>query len=356
MLPSPLLLSMVKQIKIEDYLNSSEKLVIIDVRSPGEYKKGHIDGAVNIPLFSDKERAKVGTLYKQKGREQAILEGLDIVGPKLKSLVSEVKRVAPAMQVVLYCWRGGMRSGSVAWLLSTVGFDVSVIKGGYKSYRNFILEQFSKSYKLVMLGGPTGSKKTETLHYLKQNGEQIIDLEALAHHKGSAFGNLECIEQPDTESFENNFALHLMQMNHDKIIWIEDESKTIGTAHIPNVFWAKMKKAPLLYLYLSLEKRIDYLVNVYGKYPKENIQKAIDKIKKRLGGLAYKQASEALLNNDLKKTAAIILQYYDAAYYYNSYKREDKSTIHHIKIDSDEVDKIAQELLKYTKKMDIPTV
>ncbi len=347
---------MVKQIKIEEYLNSSEKLAIIDVRSPAEYKKGHIYGAVNIPLFSDKERAKVGTLYKQKGREEAILEGLDIVGPKLKNIVAEVKRVSPEMHVVLYCWRGGMRSGSVAWLLSTAGFDVSVIKGGYKSYRNFILEQFSKSYKLIMLGGPTGSKKTDVLHYLKENGEQIIDLEALAHHKGSAFGNLDGIEQPDTESFENNLALHLKEMNQDKIIWIEDESKTIGTAHIPNSFWIKMKNAPLIYLELPLKNRIEYLVNVYGKFPKENLQQAIDKIKKRLGGLSYKEASEALLNNDFKKTAAIMLQYYDAAYYYNSYKREDKSGIHHVKTDTDEIDKIAQELLKYTKKIDIPTV
>lgn len=347
---------MVKQIKIDDYLNSSKKLAIIDVRSPAEYKKGHIYGAVNIPLFSDKERAKVGTLYKQKGREEAILEGLDIVGPKLKNIVAEVKRVAPEMHVVLYCWRGGMRSGSVAWLLSTAGFDVSVIKGGYKSYRNFILEQFSKSYKLVMLGGPTGSKKTDVLHYLKENGEQIIDLEALSHHKGSAFGNLDGIEQPDTESFENNLALHLKEMNHDKIIWIEDESKTIGTAHIPNAFWIKMKNAPLIYLELPLKNRINYLVNVYGKFPKENLQQAIDKIKKRLGGLSYKEACEALQNNDLKKTAEIILQYYDAAYYYNSYKREDKSGIHHIKMDTDDIDIIAQELLRYTKKINIPTV
>lgn len=344
---------MVKQISIEDYFNISKSVVLIDVRSPSEFKKGHIDGAVNIPLFSDKERARVGTLYKQKGREDAILEGLDIVGPKLKKIVVDVKAVSQNKPVVLYCWRGGMRSGSVAWLLSTAGLDVSVIIGGYKSYRSFILEQFTKLYKLVMLGGPTGSKKTEILHCLKEHGEQVIDLEALAHHKGSAFGNLDGFVQPDTETFENNLSLALQKLNPDKIIWIEDESKTIGTAHIPNEFWLKMKNAPLIYLELPVEKRIDYLVDVYGKYPKEALQKAIDKIKKRLGGLAYKQATEALLNNDLKKTAAIMLQYYDAAYYYNSYKREDKSEIHHFKTDLDEVNKITQELLIYIKTIDV---
>jgi tRNA 2-selenouridine synthase len=344
---------MVKQISIQDYFNISKNVVLIDVRSPGEFKKGHIDGAVNIPLFSDKERARVGTLYKQKGREDAILEGLDIVGPKLKKIVVDVKAVSNNKPVVLYCWRGGMRSGSVAWLLSTAGFNVMVIKGGYKTYRSFVLEQFTKRYKLVMLGGPTGSKKTEILHCLKNKGEQVIDLEALALHKGSAFGNLEGLEQPDTETFENNLSLALQNLNPDKIIWIEDESKTIGTAHIPNEFWIKMKSAPLIYLELPVEKRIEYLVDVYGKYPKEALQQAIDKIKKRLGGLAYKEATEALLNNDLKKTASIMLQYYDAAYYYNSYKREDKSGIHHFKTDLDEVEIIAQELLVYIKKIDV---
>ncbi len=345
---------MVKQISIQDYFNISEKLALIDVRSPGEFKKGHIKGAVNIPLFSDKERAKVGTLYKQKGREEAILEGLEIVGTKLKQLVTDIKKISNKKPVVLYCWRGGMRSGSVAWLLSTAGLNVYVIKGGYKAFRNLVLEEFAKPYKLIMLGGPTGSKKTEILHCLKQKGEQLIDLEALAYHKGSAFGNLEGAEQPDTETFENNLAACLIPLNMEKRIWVEDESKTIGTAHIPTAFWEKMKKAPLIYLELPLQNRIDYLVNVYGKYPKENLQQAIDKIKKRLGGLAYKEASEALFNNNFKKTAAIMLQYYDAAYYYNSYKREDKSGIHHFKTDLDEIEKIAQELLVYIKKIDVP--
>jgi tRNA 2-selenouridine synthase len=328
---------MVKQISIQDYFNISEKFALIDVRSPAEFKKGHIHGAVNIPLFSDKERAKVGTLYKQKGREEAILEGLEIVGPKMKQLLIDAKNVSENKPLVVYCWRGGMRSASVAWLLNAAGLDVSVISGGYKAFRNLVLQEFAKPYKLVMLGGPTGSKKTEILHCLKQKGEQLIDLEALAYHKGSAFGNLEGAEQPDTETFENNLAACLRQLNIEKRIWVEDESKTIGTAHIPTVFWEKMKQAPLIYLELPLQKRVDYLVEVYGKYPKEALQQAIDKIKKRLGGLAYKEASEALLNNDLKKTAAIMLQYYDAAYYYNSYKREDKSSIYHIKFDTDDV-------------------
>jgi tRNA 2-selenouridine synthase len=347
---------MLNQITVEEHLNSSNKLVIIDVRSPSEFTKGHINGAINIPLFSDKERAKIGTLYKQKGREEAVLEGLDIVGPKLKNIVTEVKQVASDKRVVLYCWRGGMRSSSVAWLLNTAGFNVSVIKGGYKAYRRYLLEQFTKSYKLVMLGGPTGSKKTEILHCLRNIGEQVIDIEALAHHKGSAFGNLEGIEQPSTETFENNLALELMKMNKDKVIWLEDESKTIGIAHIPHEFWLKMKTAPLIYMELPFESRVNHIVNTYGNFPKENLQKAIDKIKKRLGGLAHKEAIDALLNNDLRKTAKILLQYYDAAYYYNSHKRLDKSSIYHLKFDYDEPNKIANNLLMHIKKINIPIV
>lgn len=347
---------MIKQITINDYFNQTKNFALIDVRSPSEFQRGHIETAINIPLFNDKERSKVGTLYKQKGREVAILEGLDIVGPKLKQLVTDSANVSNGKPILLYCWRGGMRSSSVAWLLNTAGLNVQVIKGGYKSYRKFVLEQFSKSYKLVMLGGPTGSKKTDVLHYLKQAGEQIIDLEALAHHKGSAFGNLEGHQQPDTESFENHLSACLRTFNPDKIIWVEDESKIIGIAHIPNEFWLKMKKAPLIYLELPKNIRLEYLVNTYGRFPKEALQKAIDKIKKRLGGLAYKEACEALINNDLKTTATILLQYYDEAYLFNSYKREDKSTIHHFKLETGEVELVAQNLLKFVKSIDIPKV
>lgn len=344
---------MVKEITIYDFFEKYSNIPLIDVRSPAEFKMGHIEGAINIPLFTDNERSRVGTIYKQKGKQEAILIGLEIVGPKLKKLVKEGLKHAKQNKLVLYCWRGGMRSGSVAWLYETAGIEVYVIKGGYKSYRKLVLEQFTKPYKLVMLGGPTGSKKTEILHYLAQKGEQIIDLEALAHHKGSAFGNLDGFEQPHTETFENNLALCLRNLNPEKIIWIEDESKTIGSAHIPTTFWLKMKKAPLIYLELPLQYRLKYLVDVYGKYPKENLQKAIEKIKKRLGGLAYNQALEALYKNDLKSTANIMLQYYDAAYYYNSHKREDKSSIYHFKTDLEDVEKIADELLNFIKVIEI---
>jgi tRNA 2-selenouridine synthase len=347
---------MIKNIYIQDFFTSINDVVLIDVRSPGEYKKGHIAEAHNIPLFSDIERAKVGTLYKQKGREEAIIQGLEFVGPKMKQLVETAKNIAQQKKIVLYCWRGGMRSGSVAWLYQTAGLNVSVIKGGYKSYRKLVSEQFEKDYKLIMLGGPTGSKKTEILHYLKNLGEQVIDLEALAHHKGSAFGNLDGLEQPDTETFENNLALELMKMNKEKVIWIEDESKTIGTSHIPNLFWAKMKQAPLIYLELPLYKRINYLVEDYGKYPKEALQSAIDKIKKRLGGLAYKDATDALMNDDFKKTASIMLNYYDSAYYFNSYKREDKTGIYHFKTETDEIGAMSKDLLKFIKNIQIPVV
>ncbi|MFN4235466.1 MAG: tRNA 2-selenouridine(34) synthase MnmH [Bacteroidia bacterium] len=340
---------MAKQITINEFYEKYNNIALIDVRSPAEFKLGHIEGAINIPLFTDSERSRVGTIYKQKGKQEAILIGLEIVGPKLKQLVKDGLKNSINNKLVIYCWRGGMRSGSIAWLYETAGMEVYIIIGGYKSYRRFVLEQFAKPYKLVMLGGPTGSKKTEILHYLAQKGEQIIDLEALAHHKGSAFGNLDGIEQPHTETFENNLAICLRNLNPEKIIWIEDESKTIGSAHIPTAFWLKMKKAPLIYLELPLQKRIEYLVEIYGKYPKENLQKAIDKIKKRLGGLAYKQALEALQRNDLKTTAKIMLQYYDAAYYYNSHKREDKSSIYHFKTDLDEVDKLTDELLNFIK-------
>ena len=182
----------------------SARVPLIDVRSPGEYLRGHIPGAFNVPLFTDQERAVVGTLYKQTGRDAAMLEGLRIIGPKMAEIVEQARTLAPDGKVGVHCWRGGERSASVAWLLEKAGFqEVIVLKRGYKSFRERVLASLSLSWVLEVLGGYTGTGKTELLGLLRQEGEQIVDLEGLAHHKGSSFGGIGEKVQPTTEHFEN---------------------------------------------------------------------------------------------------------------------------------------------------------
>ena len=189
---------------VEEFLDKAQTLPIIDVRSPGEYQHAHIPGAISIPLFDNDERAQVGTKYKNAGKDSAVLLGLSLVGPKLADFVKQSKKLNPqGKEVLVHCWRGGMRSSSFAWLLDTAGLTASTLVGGYKAYRNTVLSAFSEPHNLIILGGKTGSGKTDILKELARQGEQIIDLEGLANHKGSTYGAIGQAPQPATEQFEN---------------------------------------------------------------------------------------------------------------------------------------------------------
>ena len=208
-----------KRITAEEIFQLEPDRMLLDVRTPAEFAQGHVPGAQNLPLFSDEERAEVGTLYKQVNPERAFLRGLDLAGAKMSWYVREAMRLAPNRKVAVHCWRGGQRSGSLATLLSFAGFDVQVVQGGYKAYRTHVLEQFAlRKSKFVVLGGKTGSGKTEILKQLASLGEQVIDLEALANHKGSAFGALGEEPQPRVEQFENNLFAILKKMDHQRRI------------------------------------------------------------------------------------------------------------------------------------------
>jgi tRNA 2-selenouridine synthase len=303
----------------------TDALKIIDVRSPKEFSQGHIPGAYNLPLFSNEERALVGTCYKQKGKEPAIKIGLEIVGPKMASFIEDAQKISPNKQILVHCWRGGMRSSSMAWLLELTGFDVSILKGGYKAYRNFALAIFNEDYKLKILGGKTGSGKTQLLHQMNKLGIQIIDLEAIAHHKGSAFGKIGHDAQPTSEQFENNLAMALQTLNAKKKIWLEDESKGIGKCFIPMNFWQKMRLAPLFVVSINDEKRIENLLKDYGNANKEELAEPIKNLEKRLGNEKMKEALKNLEEGDLKAVTKIMLYYYDKTYDYALTQKETKN-------------------------------
>lgn len=302
------------KLSVDIFLDKSCNLPVIDVRSPGEYAAGHIPGAHNIPLFDNEERAQVGTSYKQTGREEAILLGLDLIGPKMRSFVEKARSLAPAGEALVHCWRGGMRSESFAWLLNTAGIKAHTLTGGYKAYRKYLLSSFRQPANLMILGGATGSGKTAILHALAESGEQVIDLEAIAHHRGSAFGGIGLPPQPTTEQFHNNIYHYWQKLDFSQRIWLEDESFSIGQVQLPHELWEQIRQAPMLQVILPKAERVKRLVEEYGQLSREALHSAILKIQKRLGGLRAQQAAEALMHNRLEEVAGILLFYYDKSY------------------------------------------
>jgi tRNA 2-selenouridine synthase len=229
----------------EGIFENLSNYLIIDVRSPDEYAHAHIPNAFSLPLFTNEERAEIGTTYKQQSREAAIKLGLPFFGNKMQNMIEQVEGWAASYEktngnkptILVHCWRGGMRSAAVSWLLDLYGFKTEQLSGGYKAYRNWVLAQFEKNYSMKVLGGFTGSGKTEILLQLQKSKIPVIDLEGLAHHKGSAFGALGQHEQTSQEQFENNLAGALFHISATHpCFWIEDESQRIGTNMLPISF------------------------------------------------------------------------------------------------------------------------
>ncbi len=311
-------------VPIEKFLELSERYPVGDVRTPAEYAQGHFPGAVNIPLFSDDERALVGTLYKKQSPQKAFDEGLRITGPKMVSYVEQARSLARDNTILLYCWRGGMRSGSMGWLFETAGMKVYLLEGGYKAFRRYVRTSFEKPANLIVIGGMTGSGKTDILHELKKGGEQVLDLEERAHHKGSAFGALGQPGQPSTEQFENTLFADWNRLDLQKRIWIEDESRSVGRVFVPEELFRQMRAAPLISVTLDMPYRLDRLVKDYGLFDRQELIASIRKIQKRLGGLNTKKCIEAIEQGNIREAATILLGYYDKSYRHTMSARERK--------------------------------
>ncbi len=360
----------IEKINIEYFLELSKQNPVIDVRSPGEFNHAHIPGAYSVPLFTDEERAIVGTAYKQDSREMAIKHGLDFFGTKMKKMVEEVEEILNLRRtitngkpnkleipngkpkiVLLYCWRGGMRSGAVGWLLDVYGFKVYTLTGGYKKFRNYVLETFKLPFDLKILGGYTGSGKTEVIKELKRKGELVIDLEDIAKHKGSAFGSIGMPRQPTQEMFENILSCELRTLRYEpkakgqnsnpqliikhSPIWLEDESQRIGLINLPNELWYTIRKSAIYFIDIPFEERLKHLVEEYGALDKEKMVDAIIRIKERLGGLEAKRAIEFLEQDNPIESFRILLKYYDKWYAKGLHNRENiNSLLHTIVCDS----------------------
>ena len=338
---------MINQLSVDGFLEKARTLPVIDVRSPGEYDHAHIPGAVNIPLFDNEERALVGTKYKNAGKDSAVLLGLDLVGPKLAGFVTRSKKLNPqTKEVLVHCWRGGMRSGSFAWLLQTAGLTPVTLEGGYKAYRNAVLAAFAELRNLIILGGKTGSGKTDILKELARQGEQIIDLEGLARHKGSTYGAIGQLPQPATEQFENLLFGEWRTLNRSRRIWIEDESRNVGSCFVPMPVWQQMRAAPVAFVDVPKAIRVQRLVAEYTGIDHGLLVEATERISKRLGGKITNDALDALAHNDYATVADLTLDYYDKAYLHGLSKR-DSATVNRLEVTDDDPAGTAQRLIAW---------
>lgn len=311
---------MPETLSISSFLQSPG--AILDVRTPMEYAKGHIPGSFNLPLLSNEQRAEVGTVYKRVDSISAIELALRLIPPNLRNFIALAKKFCPKHFAKILCWRGGMRSSSVALLLHQQGINTCCLKGGYKSFRKWTLDNLKKPLPIKVLTGLTGSGKTKILHCLEEMGEQILDLEALANHRGSTFGEIG--PQPSNEQFENDIAKKWASFNPERAVWIEDESRLIGNCVIPADLFNQKQKAPLTQITIPFQERSENLKRDYAFFDKAKAIKATLFLKKRLGGLRTKQILHAINSGDFSSASNYLLEYYDKTYLFSLSRRTQK--------------------------------
>jgi len=315
----------------------SFKGLLIDVRSPDEYYKGHMPNSINIPLFDNYERSKIGTIYKKEGRKKAVIEGLKIFEKKMESLLDNlfinidsyknISKNNKDFPIRIYCSRGGMRSQSIAWLLEKFKLNLVTLKGGYKIYRKWVLDSFSKKFNIVVIGGKTGTGKTRLLSLLEKYKYQTIDLEGFACHRGSTFGGLGMNEQPSNEQFENKIAEKLNSFKSINNIFVEAESANIGKCKIPHEFFNQMKTARRIEILRSESNRLKELIDTYSVFKKGDLQESVLRIKKRLGPQRTKKALESIEMERWEIVCRSVLDYYDKCYEYEKVGKDNITTL-----------------------------
>ncbi|MCL5436504.1 MAG: tRNA 2-selenouridine(34) synthase MnmH [Candidatus Dependentiae bacterium] len=305
---------MITSISPREYQEKLHHLPIIDVRAPSEYAHAHIPGAISVPLFSDEERAIVGTIYKHGGREEAVRKGLEFVGPHVTHYIDIVKAQVVGKELVLHCARGGMRSKSIAMLLDFAGHTVHLLTGGFKAYKQFLRDRSVGFQNIVLLGGKTGSGKTAILRELAELGEQVVDLEGLACHRGSALGSLGQNVQPSQEQFILSCLSQLARFDAARPVWLEHEGTRLGEVQIPIEILTLMEHAPVIQIELSTEYRKERLMHEYGCFSAHELRPCIIKMEKRLGSQATGKILELLDQGDRGQILRLLLEHYDRSY------------------------------------------
>ena len=319
---------MIHTLSIQTALTFSNAL-FIDVRTPLEFLDGAIPGARNIPLLSNEERVEIGTLYKQKGASVARERGLEIVSPKFPALYEEVKKAAQGKKPVLYCWRGGLRSLTVATILDLVGLEVFAIEGGYKSYRSEVLRVLNGPYpfELITLYGLTGSGKTLLLQKMKAQEFSVIDLEALACHRGSLLGHVGISLKQNQKNFEALLYHEIQNYKDKKVVFIEGESRRIGPVVLPQSWMDQMQKGRKVLIQSSLRCRTQRILDDYLSHEQwlPEFEAALHSLQKYLGSEVFKEVHTLFQAKHYAKMVSLLLErYYDRNYKFSTKAEKEK--------------------------------
>ena len=304
---------------------------IIDVRSPLEYEEDHIIGSINCPVLDDQERIIVGTIYKRESTFKAKIIGSSLTARNIaKHIEEKFINQQGSWQPLVYCWRGGQRSKAFSIILSEVGWRTCQLEGGYKKYRNEVinfLNRIGSKLKIILISGKTGSAKTKILQNIKLQGGQILDLENLANHKGSLLGKIPGLKQPSQKLFESKLYHQIKQLDLRKNVYIEAESSKIGNIHIPKTIWAKMIISPRIEIEADLELRSSFLLKDY-RYMCENpelIKPIIYGLKNRLSKKLINDWLELITKKLwLDLTKSFLENHYDPSYSSNTIKNDRK--------------------------------
>lgn len=294
--------------------------ILVDIRSPSEYEEFHIPGAVNLPLFGDEEKSLIGLVYKHRGLEGAKEIGYQIAQQKLQWLLKAFKELkGKHSKVVVYCWRGGLRSQELCKFLSSMGVEVFRLEGGYRAYRKFILEDMERlleGKRFLVLTGKTGVGKSRLLRRLREEGYPVLDLEMLAKDRGSVFGKVGIGERISQKLFDSLLYEELRRMD-SSLILLEDESRLIGNVHIPAPLWHKKEHGIYVELEASLQRRLRNILEDYTCFEgwQEEAKIALHKIRKYLGEERYKKAINLLEEGKAEELALLLMtDYYDRTY------------------------------------------
>lgn len=294
---------------------------IIDVRTPAEFAEDHIPGAINFPVLSNEERVQVGTLYHQSPFEGKKL-GAALIAKNIAAHIQEHFIHQPKeWKPLIYCWRGGKRSGSMTYILRQIGWNASILDGGYKAYRRNVVKELtdlSPQFQYLVVTGQTGSGKSKVLEALAEQGAQVLDLESIANHKGSVLGNIPNSPQPTQKNFESQLLTSLKKLNPERVVFVEAESRKIGTLHVPDALLEKMRASPCLKIEASLSARVKFLQKDYAYFLEdpEELKKTIDFLKELHGKETLQHWKELI---DQKNWATLVEQllekHYDALYH-----------------------------------------